>query len=101
DELLRDAAELLHVRVALLALVGAVLQVRRVAGRADDLVDELRQLAFGHVFAQTREEASKCGERSALACRRLSDLLATEQRFGGRDPHRLRELEQAGPRLVA
>ena len=59
DEFLREAAQLEHVRVTLLALLSAVLEIGPVAGAADDLVDELRQLALAHVEPQALEKASE------------------------------------------
>src|SRR5205823_9181124 len=100
-ELLRQASQLEHVRVALLAFFGAVLQVRAVAGPADDLVDELRQLALADVDPEPLEETTERCERGALSRRNVGDLLRAQQRLRRGELLIASEAEQAGAGLVA
>src|SRR5207245_6643556 len=100
-ELLGHAAQLHDVRVALLALLGPVLQVRRVAGRLDDLVDDRGELPLGDIGPQSLEKAAKSHERPALAARGVPHLLTTQQRLRRGDLLRAGEGQEALARLVA
>src|SRR5439155_712699 len=76
EEVLRERPQLEHVAPALLALVGAVLEVRVVSRQIEDLVDERREVALGDLGAQALHEPAERGERLALALRDRLDPLS-------------------------
>ena len=101
EEVLSERPQLEHVAPALLALVGAVLEVRVVSRQIEDLVDERREVALGDLGAQALHEPAERGERLALALRDRLDPVSLTQGLGQRDAPLARIRLELGLRLGA
>ena len=84
----------------LLPFLGAVLQIRAVAGRFDDEVDEFGHLEAGGLIAQLHDESTECGERGLLPLWDVRNLLGPQQRLRRHELVRTRERHQPRSRLV-
>ena len=98
---LSDRPQLEHIGVPLLALGRPVLQVRRIPGRAHDLVDDVRQIPDRELVAESREEPAERHHRGSLPFRDLGRPLRVEEGLGDGDLPVAREPHETGLALGA
>ena len=100
-EVFGEGPQLLHVRPALLAVLGAVLQEALVSGELKDLVQRSGQLPTGDLRAQPRHELPEGREGFLLPARDRHDLAGLGERVAHADLTLAREGEERRARLVA